>query len=345
MTAHDLTRRQALGTAGAMLAGSQIAPGPTVPVPGVQPAAERAGVPPRVELVNTLEYEEQAKRTLAPAVYSLIAGGDREGFERITIRPRVLVDTLGLDLSVTLFGERLFAPIVIGPVADQRRFHADGELATVKGASAARDDHDGQQPFERPAAGNCGAGQNLALVSGVRRGPGGPAADPGCGERRLQGDLHHGGRGAGGERVSAFGECGEGGLAGRRCAQTGAECAGARQGHRDAGGRTSGAAARRGRDHRVQLRRARGSGHGGCGPDTAGGRRRREWQGPGAGGRELPARHGHSQGAGLRRARACSWHGRRCGAWRPTARTACRESSRCCRRNWRGTWPCPARRT
>jgi 4-hydroxymandelate oxidase len=50
----------------------------------------------------------------------------------------MLVDTLGLDLSVTLFGEQHFAPIVLGPVADQKRFHADGELATVKGASAAR---------------------------------------------------------------------------------------------------------------------------------------------------------------------------------------------------------------
>ena len=138
MTAHDLTRRQALSAAGAMLAGSQIAPVPTAPAPGVQPVAERAGVAPRAELVNTLEYEEQARLKLAPAVYSLIAGGDREGFDRITIRPRVLVDTLGLDLSVTLFGERLFAPIVIGPVADQRRFHADGELASVKGASAAK---------------------------------------------------------------------------------------------------------------------------------------------------------------------------------------------------------------
>ena len=138
MTAHDLTRRQALSAAGAMLAGSQIAPGPTAPAPGVQPVAERAGVAPRAELVNTQEYEEQARLKLAPAVYSLIAGGDREGFDRITIRPRVLVDTLGLDLSVTLFGEQHFAPIVLGPVADQKRFHADGELATVKGASAAR---------------------------------------------------------------------------------------------------------------------------------------------------------------------------------------------------------------
>ncbi len=135
MTVHNLTRRRALGAAAAGLLGARVAPGPTA---GVQPGAERAGVAPRAELVNTLEYEEQAKLHLAPAVYSLIAGGDRGGFDRITVRPRMLVDTLGLDLSVTLFGEQHFAPIVLGPAADQKRFHADGELATVKGASAAK---------------------------------------------------------------------------------------------------------------------------------------------------------------------------------------------------------------
>jgi 4-hydroxymandelate oxidase len=135
MTAHNLTRRRALGAAAAALVGSKVAPAPTA---GVQPGMERAGVAPRAELVNTLEYEQQAKLKLAPAVFSLIAGGDRGGFDRITLRPRMLVDTRGLDLSVTLFGEQHFAPIVLGPVADQKRFHADGELATVKGASAAR---------------------------------------------------------------------------------------------------------------------------------------------------------------------------------------------------------------
>jgi 4-hydroxymandelate oxidase len=135
MTAHNLTRRRALGGAAAALVGSKVAPGPTA---GVQPGMERAGVAPRAELVNTLEYEQQAKLKLAPAVFSLIAGSDRGGFDRITLRPRMLVDTRGLDLSVTLFGEQHFAPIMVGPVADQKRFHADGELATVKGASAAR---------------------------------------------------------------------------------------------------------------------------------------------------------------------------------------------------------------
>jgi 4-hydroxymandelate oxidase len=133
MAAHNLTRRRALGAAGAVLVGSRV----PASAAGVQPGAGRCGVAPRAELVNALEYEEQAKLKLAPAVYSLIAGGDRGSFDRITLRPRMLVDTLGLDLSVTLFGEQHLAPIVVGPVADQKRFHADAELATVKGASAA----------------------------------------------------------------------------------------------------------------------------------------------------------------------------------------------------------------
>ena len=135
MAAHNLTRRRALGAAASVLVGSRVTPASTV---GAQPGAERGGAAPRAELVNALEYEEQAKLKLAPAVYSLIAGGDRGGFDRITLRPRMLIDTLRLDLTVTLFGEQHFAPIVVGPVADQKRFHADGELATVKGASAAR---------------------------------------------------------------------------------------------------------------------------------------------------------------------------------------------------------------
>lgn len=93
---------------------------------------------PRDQLVNTLEYEEQAKRTLTADVFASIAGGDRAAFDRITLRPRMLSPVLDLDLSVTLFGDSLFAPVLVGPIANQRQFHADGELATVKGASAAK---------------------------------------------------------------------------------------------------------------------------------------------------------------------------------------------------------------
>lgn len=94
--------------------------------------------PRREELVNALEFEEVARLKLDAGVYSTIAGGDRAAFDRMTFRPRMMVPTLDLNLSVELFGEKHFTPILVGPVADQRQYHADGELATVRGASAAR---------------------------------------------------------------------------------------------------------------------------------------------------------------------------------------------------------------
>jgi 4-hydroxymandelate oxidase len=143
MNRDTFTRRRMLGGAGAIVAGSaavsKLTHGQTVPAPSVPPTKSGpVRLAPRSELVNTLEYEEQAKLKLAPAVYSLVAGGDRTAFDRITLRPRMLVPTLDMDLSVTLFGDRLHTPIIVGPIADQRRFHSDGELATVKGASAAK---------------------------------------------------------------------------------------------------------------------------------------------------------------------------------------------------------------
>ena len=97
-----------------------------------------ARVAPRTELVNVLEFEDEAARLLSANLARALSGGDRSAFERMTFRPRMMVNCLDLNLSLELAGIPLFAPIIVGPVADQRRFHADGELATVRGASAAR---------------------------------------------------------------------------------------------------------------------------------------------------------------------------------------------------------------
>lgn len=94
--------------------------------------------PPLQELVNLLEFEEVAKQVLPPAVYSTIAGGDRTAFDRITMHPRLLVPMLDLDLTANIFGDAHYTPIIVGPVSEQRRYHADAELATVRGASAAQ---------------------------------------------------------------------------------------------------------------------------------------------------------------------------------------------------------------
>lgn len=94
---------------------------------------------PRVDdLVNVLEFEDAARTVLDAAVFATIAGSDREAFDRMTFRPRLMVPTVDLDLSVELFGHQHFAPIIAGPVADQRRYHPEAEIAMIRGASAAQ---------------------------------------------------------------------------------------------------------------------------------------------------------------------------------------------------------------
>jgi len=148
MSDKKLNRRQALGSVGAIVAGTvagaKIASGqtPAAARPPAAPAAaadtSKVRLAPRDELVNVLEYEDEAKKKLAPATYALIAGGDRAMFDRITLRPRMLVPTTDMDLSQTILGETQFVPIMVGPVSEQKRFHPDGELATAKGATAAK---------------------------------------------------------------------------------------------------------------------------------------------------------------------------------------------------------------
>ncbi|MGE0815331.1 MAG: alpha-hydroxy-acid oxidizing protein [Vicinamibacterales bacterium] len=98
----------------------------------------RPRVTPRDGLVNVLEFEAEAATMLGPDLARLVAGGDRAPFDRITFRPRMMVNCLDLDLSVDLFGVRLFAPVIAGPIADPRRFHAEGEAAVLRGAGAAK---------------------------------------------------------------------------------------------------------------------------------------------------------------------------------------------------------------
>jgi 4-hydroxymandelate oxidase len=105
---------------------------------GQQPGAGApAALAPADELVNTFEFGEMAARQLGSSAFERIAGSDRAAFDRMTLRPRMMVNTLNLDLTTDLFGEKMFAPILVGPISDQKRFHPEGELATARGTSAA----------------------------------------------------------------------------------------------------------------------------------------------------------------------------------------------------------------
>ncbi len=136
------SRRQAVGVMGTTVAASMVgakipALGAPAPMPLREPLPPPALVP-RADLVNVLEYEAQARLVLGPAKVAPILGSDRTVTDRITLRPRMNIPTRDLDLTSTLFGDQHLTPIIVGPIADQKRFHPDGEVAMARGASAAK---------------------------------------------------------------------------------------------------------------------------------------------------------------------------------------------------------------
>jgi 4-hydroxymandelate oxidase len=133
------SRRQAVAVLGAAagIAGAAPALGAPAAAPLHEPLPPPVQVP-RGDLVNVLEYETQARLVLGPAKIAPISGSDRTVTDRITLRPRMNIPTRDLDLTSTLLGDAHFTPIIVGPIADQKRFHPEGEVAMARGASAAK---------------------------------------------------------------------------------------------------------------------------------------------------------------------------------------------------------------
>ena len=143
----DLTsRRRMLGVMGTAV--SATVAGVAIGAPNAQ-AQSRTATPlstpmppprlaPEAELVNLFQFEDQARLALGAAKMAPVSGSDRTVTDRITLRPRVNISTRDMDLTCPLFGDQHFTPIIVGPMADQKRFHADGEVATARGASAAK---------------------------------------------------------------------------------------------------------------------------------------------------------------------------------------------------------------
>src|SRR5690349_11782258 len=83
---------------------------------------------------------------MTPMAYEYVASGaaeehtvrwNREGFDRIRLRPRVLRDVAAVDTRLTLLGRELGFPILLAPTAYHRALHPEGEIATARGAAAA----------------------------------------------------------------------------------------------------------------------------------------------------------------------------------------------------------------
>jgi len=107
----------------------------------------RAGVYGRHPGVPTTArgLQRLAKRKLNPRAYSYVAGGagdeatqraNRAAFDRWAVVPRVLRDCSDRDTSVELFGRRLPAPLLLGPVGALELVDREADLAVARAAAA-----------------------------------------------------------------------------------------------------------------------------------------------------------------------------------------------------------------
>ncbi len=106
-----------------------------------QPVAIRSAA----DALDVFDFEPVAKVNIPVAHWAYLAGGtdddgtiqaNRDGFARLALRPRRLVNMDKVDGSVSLLGTRYPTPIVLNPVGSQKAFHPLGEIAVARAAKA-----------------------------------------------------------------------------------------------------------------------------------------------------------------------------------------------------------------
>jgi len=97
-------------------------------------------------LLSLFDFETNARTRISHGVWERISGGaadeitlrwNREAYDHIRLKPRILVDVSKLDTRVNLFGQELPFPILLAPTGGQRFIHPDGELTAARGAASA----------------------------------------------------------------------------------------------------------------------------------------------------------------------------------------------------------------
>lgn len=105
---------------------------------------------PRIEslpdgIVNLADFEAAAQSRVDAAAWAYLNGGaadeitrdaNRAAWDAIRLQPRVLRDLAHGHTRVELLGRSLRHPILLAPIAYQRLFHDDGELAIAHAAAA-----------------------------------------------------------------------------------------------------------------------------------------------------------------------------------------------------------------
>jgi len=138
-----VTRRETLLSAGALAAAGVL---PAVQAPSNKSKTASQIAEDGAEPVCLTDFEPLAKQRMSHLAWEYINGAaadettvrwNREAYQRMRLKPRVLVDVSKLDTRVTLFGQEHAFPILLAPTAYHRLVAPDGEVATARGAGAA----------------------------------------------------------------------------------------------------------------------------------------------------------------------------------------------------------------
>lgn len=95
------------------------------------------------QFINLTDFEVASTERLSPVSHALVTGGaadeitirwNREAYDQMRLRNRVLVDVSQIDTRLNLLGADLAHPILIAPTAYHRMIHPGGEVETARGA-------------------------------------------------------------------------------------------------------------------------------------------------------------------------------------------------------------------
>ena len=148
-----ITRRAALISAGVLASGAGLGATPARDIQDADASADRKRpdnhvneIPTGIRLACLSDYETAARQHIPHIFWEFYNGAaadeltmrwNIEAYQRMRLKPRVLVDVSNLDTRVTLLGHQHAFPILLAPTAYQRLAHPDGEIATARGANTA----------------------------------------------------------------------------------------------------------------------------------------------------------------------------------------------------------------
>lgn len=97
------------------------------------------------DIQTAVDYLPYAEERLSKESWQYLQSGTGHGlssdrnckaFEAVNLMPRPLSDVRGGNTQIELFGQSFSHPVILAPLAYQRLFHPDGEVASVMASSA-----------------------------------------------------------------------------------------------------------------------------------------------------------------------------------------------------------------